>query len=375
MITGQGSRWRFTVAVLLLLSLQAACGTRERSKAGEPVQLHLYNWANYLSPTVVEQFRQETGISIIEATYPSPEVMETTLLAGHSQYDVVIASDVPLEGLGKVGVFRALDRSQLKNWNNLDPQILAHLDAIDPGNRLAVPYLWGVTGLAVNWTALRKVAPNAPTDSWKLIFDQTLASQAARCRISYVDSPEDVFDTMLIYLGKDPNSLARDDLTLAAGHLMQVRSSVTKIDSDGQISDLASGETCVQLAWTSSVAKAKRQAREAGNPAELAFVIPREGAMIYIDAITIPADSPHPREALAFIDFLMRPDVAAATANYVGGVSPNRAAVAMVDPVLRDDPSIYPPAAVVAALRPFHRRPPDVARVTTREWTRFRTGN
>ena len=361
-------------AGLWLIALLAACGQGTQSNAGAPVQLHLYNWANYLNPAVVDQFRRETGISIVEATYPSPEVMETTLLAGHSQYDVVIASDIPLQGLGKVGVFRPLDRGRLKHWNNLDPQVLAHLDAIDPGNRLAVPYLWGVTGLALNLTSLRKVAPDAPTDSWGLLFDQAFASQVSRCRIGYVDSPEDIFDTMLIYLGKEPNSLAPDDLALAADRLMRVRSSVTKIDSDGQINDLVSGEACAQLAWTSSFAKAKRQAREAGNPAELKFVIPREGAMIYIDAITILADSPHPDEALAFIDFLLRPDVAAANANYVGGVSPNRAAVPLIDPALRDDPSIYPPGPVIASLKQFHRRPPEVARVTTREWTRFRTG-
>jgi putrescine transport system substrate-binding protein len=113
---------------------------------------------------------------------------------------------------------------------------------------------------------------------------------------------------------------------------------------------------------------------EVGGRSELRFVIPREGAVSFIDTLAIPTDAPHPREAHQFIDFLMRGDIAARNANFTGGASPNRAAFSLIDPSVRNDPTIYPPEAVLNTLHQMRTRPPDTTRIVTRNWTRFRSG-
>ena len=298
----------------------------------------------------------------------------TVLLAGHTQYDVVDVSNEQLEYLARNGVLRPLDRNQLKNWNNIESLILDQLSQVDPGNRFAVPYLWGTTGLAINVTKIKQVAPTVPLDSWSLLLDPANLAQVARCGTFFTDAPDDITSTVLLYLGKDPNSSAPPDLEQAAAQLMTLRRFVGKIESDGQINDLTSGEICAELAWTPVLVQAKRRTREVGGQSDLRFVIPREGAMSYIDTLTIPMDAPHSKEAYQFIDFLMRGDIAARNATFTGGASPNRAALALLDPVVRNDSAVYPPDAVIKNLHPVRMRPPDESRIVTRNWTRFRTG-
>jgi len=156
---------------------------------------------------------------------------------------------------------------------------------------------------------------------------------------------------------------------------LNVRRSVKRIDADGQINDLTSGEICAELAWTPVLVQAKRRTQEVGGQSELRFVIPREGAMSFVDALAVPQDAPHSKEAHQFIDFLMRGDVAARNATFSGGASPNRAAADLLDPAVRNDTAVYPPDAVMKTLHPVRMRSPEDSRIVTRNWTRFRTGN
>jgi putrescine transport system substrate-binding protein len=370
----RGMRCGFQYSIIMLCALILSCGSSEHPAIQPAHQLNLYIWASYIDPTVLEQFEKETGVSIRVITYPSQEILLTVLLAGRTQYDVVDVSSEQLEYLVGNDVFQKLDRNKLKNWNNLDQAILDQLSQLDPGNQFAVPYLWGTTGLAINVTKIKQVAPAVALDSWRLLLDPANVAQVASCGVFFTDAPNDVTSTVLLYLGKDPNSGATSDLEQAAEQLMKVRHSVRRIDSDGQINDLTSGETCAELAWTPVLVQAKRRTKEVGSQSDLRFVIPREGAMSYIDALAIPNGAPHAKEAHQFIDFLMRGDIAARNATFTGGASPNRAAFALLDPTVRNDPAIYPPEAVMKMLHPVRMRQPDASRIVTRNWTRFRTG-
>lgn len=360
--------------LLAVAGLLAACGSHQAPPPAAQRSLNLYNWSNYIDPTVLADFERQTGIHIRLATYPNQESMQAVLLTGQSQYDVVVVSSDVLEYLSGAHAFRELDRAQLPDWGNLDAAMLERLTAQDPGHRYGVPYLWGTTGLSLNITRIAQVAPRMPVDSWTLLFDPANAAQVARCGIFVNDEPNEVTDSALLFLGKEANSAAPADLDQAGELLMRIRRHVGKIEGEGQINDLASGEMCAEITSTSVMVQAKRRARETGGTAELRYVIPREGAIMFIDTLAIPVDAPHPAEAHAFINFLLRGDVAARNANLTGGASPNRAAFTAIEPWIRDDPAIYPPPEVQRKLQLMRARSPESSRIVTRNWTRFKTG-
>jgi putrescine transport system substrate-binding protein len=360
--------------MLLLLTL-VACGRTQPSPAGSVRELNIFSWSDFLAPDVLADFEKESGIKVNLVNYPSQEVLEATLLTGHTNYDVAVVAGDFLGRLVKAHVFSELDRAQLANWSNLDAEVMARLATEDAGNRFAVPYDWGATGIAYNVDKLKQLSPDAPLHSWRLIFDPSVISRYASCGISIIDSPNELVGVALIANGKDPNTTNAVDVEAAARRLMAIRRYVRKIDSDMQIADLASGDICLMVTWPTIFVQAQRRASEVGGHDQLRFEIPTEGATSWLDAFAIPADAPHPAEAHAFINYMMRADVAARGANFLGNASANKAALPLIQALLRDDPSIYPPAAVRQALQPLHARTEATSRVVTRVWTEFRTGH
>jgi len=359
---------------LCATGLLAACSRAPSPAAAETATLNLYSWSDYFQPELLADFERETGTRVHLGLFPSQEVAEATLLTGHSGYDVVVVGGNQLERLGRAHVFRELDRTQLPNARNLDGEVLARLATEDAGNRHALPYLWGTTGIALNLTKLRQVAGDLPLDSWRLVFDPVLLARAAQCGVSFIDAPSELIGAALVADGKDPNTTDPALFEAAGRKLMAIRRYVRKIDSDMQIADFASGDTCLMVTWPANYVGGRRRAAESGGHDEYRFVIPKEGTISWIDALAIPADAPHVAAAHAFINFLMRPDIAARSANFVGNATANQAAIAQVDAQQRDDAGIYPPPDVRARLTALHSRPDDANRRVTRIWTQFRTG-
>ncbi len=337
--------------------------------------MHVYNWADYIDPAVLAEFETETGIKVVLDVFDSQDMLETKLLTGGSGYDVAVVASDKLGRLVSAGVLQKLDYSLLPSSRNLDAELHAALARVDPANGHAVGYHWGTTGIGYNLSKLKELAPDAPTDSWKLLYDPEVVAQMAGCGISVVDAPSEVIATALIALGRDPNDLSPEALAAAEALLLKLRPSVRKIDYLTQIEDLANESTCLTITWPADVLRARVRAEESGKPLDLRYVIPREGTIRWVDTLAIPADAPHPAEAHAFIDFVMRPDVAARNANYVGGATANSAAMPMVDEVLRSDPNTYPNAEMREKLVPLRTRTEDESRAENRVWTKFRTGH
>jgi putrescine transport system substrate-binding protein len=302
-------------------------------------------------------------------------MLEATLLTGHSGYDVVVVGGNQLERLGRAHVFRELERAQLPNWGNLDTEVMARLATEDSGNRYAVAYDWGTTGIGLNLSKLRQVAPDLALDSWRLVFDPATLARISKCGVSFVDAPTELVAVALVADGKDPNTTDPALLEAAGRKLMAIRPYVRKIDSDMQIADFASGDTCLMVTWPANYVGGRRRSTEAGGHDEYRYVIPREGTDSWIDALAIPADAPHIAEAHAFINFLMRPDIAARGADFLGNATANQAALPHVDARQRNDAGIYPPPEMRAKLVPLHSRPDAANRSVTRIWTRFRTSH
>ena len=346
--------------------------------AGAPASadrvLNVYNWSDYIDPQVLEDFRKETGIEVHYDVFDSNEVLETKLLTGHSGYDVVVPSAYFLERQVAAGVFRKIDASRLSGLANLDPEIVRQAARHDPGNEHSVVYMWGTTGIGYDAAKVRQVMPDAPVDSWKLVFDPAIVAKFAGCGVAVLDDPTDMVATALLYLGKDPNSESADDLAAAEAVLLKIRPHLRTIHSSQYIDQLAGGELCIAVGYSGDILQARDRAEEAGRPIDIEYSIPREGALMWFDTLAIPADAPHPEQAHAFIDYLLRPEVAAANSNFVNYATANAKASSLVNEELRNDPGIYPTPDVKARLQPNLAKSAEFTRALNRTWTRFVTG-
>jgi putrescine transport system substrate-binding protein len=344
--------------------------------AAEEKRLHVYNWSDYIAPDTIANFTKETGIAVTYDVYDGNEVLEAKLLAGHSGYDIVVPSASPYMARQiTAGAYRILDKARLPNLKNLDPRILALAATADPGNAHGVPYLWSVTGIGYNAALLdRAVGETAARDSLALLFDPAYAQKLASCGIALLDTPQEVVPAALVYLGRDRKSREPADLDNAIALIDRVRPYVRKFHSSQYINDLATGDICIALGYSGDVIQARNRAREAESPVEIAFRVPREGAQMSIDMLGIPADAPHPDNAHAFIDYILRPEVIAAITDAVSYPNPNVAATPFVQPEIRDDPGIYPPEAVRRLLYIDLPAPRAYERARTRAWSRMKSG-
>jgi putrescine transport system substrate-binding protein len=342
--------------------------------AAEEKVVNVYNWSDYIDPKVLEQFTAETGIKVNYDVFDSNEVLETKLLAGNTGYDVVVPSASFLERQIKAGVFMKLDRSQLPNWGNLDPEILQRVALHDPGNEHSVNHLWGTTGIGYNEGKVKAIDANAPVDSWNLVFDPKQAAKYKDCGISVLDAPSEIVGAVLAWLGKDPNSQSPDDLKLAEEKLMAIRPYIRMIHSSNYIDALANGEICVAVGWSGDILQSRDRAAEANQGNVIKYNVPKEGTIVWFDMYAIPADAPHPGNAHAFINYMMRPEVAAANSNFVNYANGNSASLATVTDEVKNDPGIYPTPEVKAKLFPDLAETEEFTRLLNRTWTRFTTG-
>ncbi|HXS27550.1 MAG TPA: polyamine ABC transporter substrate-binding protein [Steroidobacteraceae bacterium] len=358
-------------ALVFAISLLAACSGG--SAAADKV-VNVYNWSDYIDPAAITAFEKQTGVRVNYDVFDSNEVLETKLLTGHTGYDVVVPSGPFLERQIRAGVYRKLDKSRLPNLKNIDPEVASATALYDPGNQYGVDYMWITSGPGYNTAMIHKRMPDAPTDSWRIFFDPAVISRFQDCGVAIIDAPTEVVATVLLYLGRDPNSEAPADLDAAARVLMAMRRYVRYVHSSRYIDDLANGEICLALGWSGDVKQARNRAREAGKGIDIAYSIPKEGAIRNFDMLAIPADAPHPGNAYLFIDYLLRPDVAARNSNLIKYANGDSASLPLLDPDVRDDPGIYPPPAVRARLVPERAKSPQFTRLLNRMWTRFKTG-
>ncbi len=184
-------------------------------------------------------FEKETGIKVVYDVFDSNEVLEGKLMAGSTGFDTVVPSASFLERQLTAGVFQPLDKSKLPEWKNLDPELLKLVAKHDPDNKFAMPYMWATTGIGYNVDKVKAVlGENAPVDSWDLILKPENLEKLKSCGVSFLDAPEEVFATVLNYLGKDPNSTKADDYTgPATDLLLKLRPNIRYFHSSQYIND------------------------------------------------------------------------------------------------------------------------------------------
>ncbi|MBU1174993.1 MAG: polyamine ABC transporter substrate-binding protein [Alphaproteobacteria bacterium] len=339
----------------------------------EPV-LNIYNWSDYIAEDTISNFEAQTGIKVNYDVFDGNEVLEAKMLTGSSGYDVVVPTNNFLERQIQAGIYMELDASKLPNLKNMDPAIMTTLAISDPGNTHAIVYMWGTTGMGYSAKAIAERMPDAPSDSWDMIFDPEIAKNFADCGITMLDAPAEVMSAALNYLGLDPLSEDEGDLQKATDLVLSVRPYIRYFHSSQYISDLANGDICLSLGWSGDIFIAQARAVEAANGVEVVYVIPKEGAQVWTDNMAIPKDAPHPDNAHKFINYIMEPEVVAAISDYVFYANGNAASTPLIDPAVTGDPAIYPPDDVKAKLFAIKSHSPAYDRLLTRAWTRIKTG-
>jgi putrescine transport system substrate-binding protein len=364
---------------LVILALLQGCAPPAAHRAGsdtaEEKVLNVYNWSDYIQPAVITDFEKEYGIHVNYDVFDSNEILETKLLTGHTNYDIVVPSAAFLERQVQADVYQKLNKAWLPNLKNVDPDVERHLSKYDGGVEYSVDYMWITSGVGYNTSEIRARMGDAPLDSWRMVFDPRIVARFADCGVSMLDAASEVVGTVLLYIGRNPNSDSPEDLKAAEKVLHAMRPYVRYVDSSRYIDMLANGDICLALGWSGDVKQAHDRAKEAGKGVDLAYSIPKEGAIANYDVLAIPADAPHVRNAYLFINYLLRPEVAARSSNlikYANAVLPD---IQPLDPAVRNDPGVYPPPDVRARLVPERARPASYQRMLTRMWTRFKTGS
>ena len=352
----------------------ALAGVWTVSASAQDRVVNVYNWSDYIDESILADFTKETGIKVVYDTFDSNEILETKLLAGGTGYDIVVPSGQFLARQIQAGVFQKLDKSKLPNLTNVWDVIAERTAVYDPGNEYSVNYMWGTTGIGYNVKKIKEALGVDKIDSWETVLKPESAEKLKDCGVFWLDQPQDILPTVLNAIGLNPQSTSAEDFAKAEEAMMAVRPSIRKFHSSEYINSLANGDICLAVGWSGDVFIARDRATEADQGVEIAYTIPKEGAEMWFDQMAIPADAPHAAEAHEFINYILRPEVAAKASNFVFYANGNKASQQFIEKEIIDDPAIYPDEATLAKLFTVQPYDPKTQRVVTRTWTKITTG-
>ena len=370
------AKWTWLVLALIAISSISTASEQDLIDAakGTPQKLNIYNWADYIHPDAITRFEEEFGIDITYDIYDSSEIVDTKLMTGRSGYDVVVHAASFTARLATVGIFHPVDFNKLPNWHHLDPNLIRRADEKYSNGLQGVPFFWGTTGITYNVDLIKERMPNAPLDSSALIFDPEIISKFTDCGISFLDDPTSVIPMAMMYLGYPANSVDLQQLKEVETLVKAVRPYITYFSSTKMLLDLPSEEVCIAMSWSGDYSVASNRAKEAGIDINLDYIIPKEGGGMWFDNMYIPEDAPHRENAYLFLNYMLRPEVIAASTDYIGYANANSSATPLVNPSLAANVAIYPDAETLQRLQTTEVLAPKEERKRSRTWTKIKTG-
>lgn len=318
-------------AVLIVTaSLVFANGEADGSSSGNSgkKELRLYNWANYMDPDLITEFEQLYDCDVIETYYDTPEEALAKLEAGGaSQYDIVVPSDYIIPSFVELGLVQKIDHSKIPNLANLEESF--QNPPYDPGNQYSVPYQWGTLGIVYDSNKVTDIG-----DSWSILFEDS-----HDYTFYLFDSLREQISFALQYLGYDANSVARDELKAASDIIIAAKHDENCLGFEANVGGLQkviAGTADIAVAYNGDVLQAQED-----NPA-LAYMVPKEGSIVWDDAMMIPSDAPDLEMSYAFINYILDPEVGARLSTYNWYASPNAASLPLIPEEQLSDPAIYP---------------------------------
>lgn len=371
-----------------LLCLLAACGAQDSADSAgaagarqqrlpATAELNIFNWSDYVDPETVAAFARAEKIKVRYDYYDSNEALEARLLTGHSGYDLVAPS---LSNAGRqirAGAYQKIDKSLIPNYKNIDPALLKQMAAVDPGNQYAVPYFWGINTLAINTAQVQAAlgTDKLPDNEWDLVFKPEYTAKLKHCGISYFDSPTEQYPLALNYLGLNPNSENPADIEAANALMAKVRPDIKRFTSSGYIDDLAAGNLCAAIGYGGDLNIAKTRAAEAGNGVKLRVLAPKSGVGLWVDSFMIPIGAANAANAHKYINYALRPEVAAKNGGFVRYAPSVPAARPLMDKTLAAEPSVFPGQDVLQKSFVVLPKSRDTVKLQTRLWQRLKAGS
>jgi spermidine/putrescine transport system substrate-binding protein len=319
----------------------AACGdddTSSTSAGGTGAtelsdELNFYNWSDYIAEDTIPNFEEEFGVRVVYDNYSSNDALLAKLQSGATGYDIIVPSDYMVTTMLGLGLLQEIDLDNVPNLENLYPRFRE--EPFDPGNKYSIPWQWGTTGIGYNSVQVPDFQP-----SWEMLWNE-----AYQGRITMLTEIRDVFAVALFRLGADINTTDPAVIEEAKNLLIEQKPLLKHYTSDTYIDELASNDSWLCHGYSGDVFQAIAENEE------VAYAIPDEGAVIWVDSMCIPADAPHKFTAEVFMNYILRPEVGAAISNYVSYASPNQAAEPFIDEAIKTDPGIYPPEDVSERLQ------------------------
>jgi putrescine transport system substrate-binding protein len=333
--------------------------------------IHVYNWADYIDPTILDDFEKETNIRVVHDEFQNSSETKELLEKATDKYDVIFQDGTQMRQILETpGAVEELDPTKLPNVRELDPAILKMTDVLDPGNTHSVPYFWGTLGLGVNKDKVQKIRPDAPLNSLALMLDPKYAADLSKCGIAMIDETTDVLPAFVAYKGGDPADVTITDIEELDRTLAKVAPYIKIISVDSYIDSVADGKYCVVFGYSGDTFEAREAAKEK-KTGTIVYNVPKEGGLLWFDLIVIPGQSKNKDAAYQFLNYMLKPEVAAASTNYLQYANPVLASAKLIDPKLMKDPGLYPPQSVMKRLA---IQPPLAANVETelgRIWSKL----
>ncbi len=372
------SRAGLSLTATLAGALALACGLcfSTAAAAQEDKVLNIYNWSDYIGDNTLAGFEKETGIKVRYDNFDSNEILHAKLVAGKTGYDIVVPSSYWAKLQADGGLLRKLDKSKLPGMKNLDPALQEQLAVLDPGNEYMIDWLWGFTTVGINVDKVKAALGDLPMpdNAWDLVFKPEYISRLKGCGVSFLDSATEVVPAALHYLGKPAYSRNVADYGSVPALLKAIRPHVTLFSSSGYINDMANGSICVALGWSGDINIAKNRAIAGKTGQKIEALIPKTGGIIFMDVMVIPVDAPHPENAHKFIEYVLRPEVAAGLTNKVFYPNPNKESRKFISAAVANDPTVFLSEADMKKMVLPNAINNDIRRQMTRIYTSFKTG-
>ena len=311
------------LCLVLTASLFTGCGAKKEASNGEVI---VYNWGEYIDPDVIAQFEEETGIKVIYDEFETNEIMYPKVEAGASQYDVICPSDYMISKMIENDLLQEIDFSKLSNIDQIGSQYMEMSKEFDPENKYSVPYCWGTVGILYNKTMVSS-APTKWADLWNEEYKDNILMQ---------DSVRDAFMVAQKMLGYSMNSTDKDELEQCKNKLIEQKPLVQAYVVDQVRDKMIGNEAAIGVIYSGEAIYTQRENED------LEFVIPEDGTNVWIDSWVIPKNAPNYENALKWIDFMLKPEIALKNFDYITYGTPNDGAKALMDEDLQNNEVAFP---------------------------------
>ncbi|GAA6617468.1 PotD/PotF family extracellular solute-binding protein [Scytonema sp. NUACC26] len=359
------NRRGFITGIVALSSLSlVGCGwrlgnVRASATTGSRDQMYIYTWEQYTSKDLLKTFSAQTGIKVLADLYDSNEAMLSKIQAGGgSAYSAIYPSDYMVRKMVDLGLVTRLERDRIIGLDNLFPRFQNPI--YDPNNRHSIPFSWGTTGFIYNSEKLK-----TPPDNWGYLWEN---KQLLSKRMTLMNDVREVIGAVLKMLGYSYNSTNENEIKQAFDTLKVLKPDVAAFTTDAWRNQIVAGDLLLAMCYSSDAVKITKE-----NP-KLKYVIPKSGSSLWTDTVVIPKTAPNIEAAYAWINLILRPEVASEMSQSLSLSTPNRAGFEQLPKKIQNNSSLFPSESILTKCERLAPLGQEVEALYERYWIELTSG-